>query len=128
MDATDAIDAMDATDATDAIDSMNLFEKFHHRNATVGVIGLGYVRPPLCRGAWERKSEECGELTDPPAFNSQTGDAAEVGNVLGNKGHVVNQGRGSHQDVGVADEVTLPMKIGIDIGARTITSSVICSR
>lgn len=39
-----------------------------------------------------------------------------MGNVLGNKGQVVNQGRGSHQDVGVADEVTLPMKIGIDIG------------
>lgn len=31
----------------DAIDSMNLFEKFRHRTATVGVIGLGYVGLPF---------------------------------------------------------------------------------
>lgn len=51
-------------------------------------------------------------LLQVPTFSSQTGDAAKVSDVLGNKGQAVNQGCGSHQDIDIADELTLSSRTG----------------
>lgn len=61
---------------------------------------------------------------DPPAFNGQIGDPAEVGYVLSDESYAMNQSGSGDQDICVTDEAASMAKLGVDIGCLANDSSV----
>jgi len=58
-----------------------------------------------------------------PTVYVQARNATKVGDILGDEGQAVNQGSGSYQDVCIADELPLLVKVSIDV--RGLNNDVI---
>lgn len=61
-----------------------------------------------------------------PTVYVQARNATKVRDILGDEGQAVNQGSGSYQDVCIADELPLLVKVSIDV--RSLNNDVVGQR